>query len=85
MRLAYFGPDRPETYGIRAIPLRGCAPVKGLLAISANVRMGLYAASNPLVAPPPGCYDWLDAHEPVARLGGSIWLYHLPAGAGERS
>jgi len=76
--LALYGVEDPRTYGVRGRPLRGCRPVGGWLAISANVRKGLYAAHNPLAPPRPGCYAWLDRHEPVARPGGSIWLYRLP-------
>lgn len=77
VHLAYFGPDRPETYGIRAVPLRGCAPVKGLVAISANVLEGLYRPDNWFEPPPAGCYAWLARHEPVARPGYTIFVYDL--------
>jgi len=76
--LALFATERPADYGIRGRRLVGCEPVEGMLAISANVRRGLYAAHNILRAPEPGCYDWLDAYEPVARPGHSIFLYDLP-------
>ena len=76
--LALFATERPADYGIRGRKLQGCEPVQGMLAISANVRRGLYAAHNILRAPEPGCYDWLDAYEPVARPGHSIFLYDLP-------
>jgi 4-amino-4-deoxy-L-arabinose transferase-like glycosyltransferase len=79
--LALFATERPADYGVRGRGLRGCEPVEGMLAISANVRWGLYAPHNILRAPQPGCYDWLDAHEPVARPGHSIWLYDLPKAA----
>lgn len=75
--LALFAAEDPASYGVRGRPLRGCRPVTGLLAISVNVRGGLYAAGNPFAAPPPGCYAWLDGFEPVARLGYSILLYDL--------
>jgi hypothetical protein len=85
VRLAYFGAETPEAHGLRSRPLRGCEPVGGLVAISANVLMGLYSARTSFARPPPGCYDWLQAHEPVARPGYSIFVYELPAiSAGSR-
>lgn len=80
--LALFAAEDPASYGVRGRPLRGCRPVTGLLAISVNVRGGLYAAGNPFAAPPPGCYAWLDGFEPVARLGYSILLYDLRRASG---
>jgi len=78
VHLAYFGSERPASYGIRALPLRGCAPVTGWIAISANVRAGLYDPSNWFQTPPRDCYAWLAGHEPVATPGHSIFVYHLP-------
>ena len=75
--LAYFGPEPPERYGLRAKRLPGCAPVKGMVAISASLLRGLYAVDNPFVAAPAGCYDWLLAREPVAQPGHSILLYEV--------
>ena len=54
----------------------------GWLAISANVRFGLYRAHNALAPPIPHCYDWLDAYTPVAQPGWSIFLYQLPERVG---
>jgi hypothetical protein len=76
--LALFAAEDPARDGVRGRPLPGCAPVSGWLAISANVRFGLYRAHNYLAPPIPHCYDWLDAYEPVARPGWSIFLYQLP-------
>ncbi|HEY5656732.1 MAG TPA: hypothetical protein VIY27_02985, partial [Myxococcota bacterium] len=80
--LALFAAEDPAAYGVRGRPLRGCRPVAGLLAISANVRAGLYAANDPFASPRPGCYDWLDRFEPVARPGFSILLYDLHRSSG---
>jgi hypothetical protein len=76
--LAYFGAEKPEDHGIRSRRLKGCRPVKGLVAISTNVREGLYKPHRLLGAPKPGCYDWLKAFEPVAHLGYSIFVYDIP-------
>jgi hypothetical protein len=78
VHLAYFGAESPSDYGIQARQLRGCRPVRGLVAISANVLGGLYASPDPLAPPVPGCYDWLKGFEPVARPGYSILVYEIP-------
>jgi 4-amino-4-deoxy-L-arabinose transferase-like glycosyltransferase len=78
VRLAYFGREKPEDHGIRSRRLKACRPVKGLVAISANVREGLYKPHGLLGTPKPGCYDWLKAYEPVAHLGYSIFVYDIP-------
>jgi 4-amino-4-deoxy-L-arabinose transferase-like glycosyltransferase len=78
VRLAYFGPEKPEDHGIRSRRLEECRPLKGLVAISTNVREGLYKLHGPLGTPEPGCYDWLKAYEPVAYLGYSIFVYDIP-------
>jgi hypothetical protein len=84
-RAALFSAQLPEAYGIIAAPLDGCEPVRdGLVAISASVLHGLHDPANYLQRPPPGCYDWLNAYEPVATPGYSILVYDMnevgPAG-----
>jgi len=78
VKLAYFGAEDPADYGIRYERLTGCEPTSGLIAISANVLQGLYSTENPFKQPPPGCYDWLLAREPVAQPGYSILVYEVP-------
>jgi len=78
--LAYFGPEKPDDYGIRSRLLRGCQPVRGWVAISATYLHGLYSPGNPFRNSPPGCYDWLLEREPVAQPGYSILLYHIEDG-----
>jgi len=75
--LAYFGVEKPRNHGMRVRLLRGCEPVEGLVAISANVLHGLYSSQNPFKRPPPGCYDWLLNREPIARPGYSILVYEI--------
>jgi len=75
VRLAYFGVEDPERYGLRSTMLKGCKPVTGLVAISASIIQGLYSPGNPFKRPPDGCYDWLLEHEPVAQPGYSILVY----------
>jgi hypothetical protein len=76
--LAYNGFESPAHYGIRGRLLLGCKPVQGWVAISVNVRMGLYAPHDPFAVPERDCYAWLDAHEPLAVPGHSILLYEVP-------
>ena len=73
--VAYHGFERPRDYGIRARPLVGCEPVEGWVAISQNLRKGLYAPGDPFATPDRGCFAWLEAREPIAVPGDSIWLY----------
>lgn len=80
--LAFFGFEKPLDHGIRSFRLKGCRPVHGIVAISANVRAGLYKPFGQMGEPKPGCYDWLDAYEPVALVGDSIFVYEIPAGGG---
>ena len=75
--LAYFGVERARNHGMKVRMLRGCEPVEGLVAISANVLHGLYSAQNPFKRPPPGCYDWLLERGPVATPGYSILVYEI--------
>jgi hypothetical protein len=78
VHLAYFGRENPAAHGIRVAGLAGCAPVSGLVAVSANVLQGLYAPR--ITDPPvPGCYDWLRRQAPIARPGYSIFVYDIPA------
>ncbi len=81
VHLAYFGPEKPERYGIRATPLRGCEPVAGLVAISATLLRGVYGVNAPFRPAPEGCFDWLLAREPIAQPGYSILVYDVPRAA----
>jgi 4-amino-4-deoxy-L-arabinose transferase-like glycosyltransferase len=76
--LAYYGPEEPARYGIRARKLGGCKPVGGLVAISATVLRGLAAPARSLSPPVRGCYDWVLTKTPVAQPGYSILVYELP-------
>jgi hypothetical protein len=74
MRVSCFGCPPPRYLGPAFKPL-GCRPVTGWVAVS--VRH--------LVMPEPflprGCFDWLSGREPVARIGHTIHVFELPAGA----
>lgn len=80
VRTALFAVQRPEAFGIRALPLEGCQPPEGgLVAISAAVLHGMHAPDNLLARRRPSCYAWLSGREPVARPGYSILVFDLDA------
>jgi 4-amino-4-deoxy-L-arabinose transferase-like glycosyltransferase len=78
VHLAYFGRERPASYGLRATPITGCGAVTGLVAVSANFLYDMYAL-NLFASPDPGCWAWLRDHGPVAQPGYSIVVYDVPA------
>lgn len=63
---------------LRCEPLT-CEPTTGTLAISVNALYGLTQSES-------RCYAWLRESDPVARIGGSIYVYDIdaraPAGTG---
>ena len=83
--LSYFGVARPESYGIKYIPLgvvsnvelkgtgeQACGLKEVLLAVSATNLQGTYY-------PDKGTFSWLKAREPVFTAGYSIFVYNLSA------
>jgi hypothetical protein len=72
--LEYFGTANLAYYGVvangvpRSDPAE-IAQVNCVLAISATVFKGLYVG--------PGWYQWLNQHQPMAKVGGSIYLFDL--------
>ncbi len=68
--LSYFGVSSAEKLGIRALPLEPGRPVRGWVAVSVNHLMGLYNSRED--------FAWLRERQPVAKVGKSIWVYHLP-------
>jgi hypothetical protein len=73
MKVSCFGCPPAARLGPRFRPL-GCGPTTGWLAVS--VRH--------LVMPEPflphGCFDWLEGHVPVARIGHTIWVWDVRDG-----
>ena len=80
---SYFGVARPESYGIKYIPLGivsnvelkgtgepACGLKDVLLAVSATNLQGPYY-------PDKGTFSWLKAREPVFTAGYSIFVYNL--------
>ena len=89
--IAYFGASDICRHSLpRLTWLRPGAPTHGWIAISQTFRHGIdgtyYRDGNPcdraqLVAtfkPDVNQYAWLDAYQPVARVGASILLYDIP-------
>jgi 4-amino-4-deoxy-L-arabinose transferase-like glycosyltransferase len=89
--IAYFGASDLCRHPLpRLTWLRPRQPVRGWIAISQTFRHGLdgsyYRDGDPcdrsqLVGtfrPDTTQYDWLDAYQPVARVGASILLYDVP-------
>ncbi|MDE2293224.1 MAG: hypothetical protein KGL53_14170, partial [Elusimicrobia bacterium] len=88
--LSYYGASVPEAVGFPFQDLYSFGvwgdksqlgplhPQKELLAVSATNRVGLYL-TRALGGPP---FRWLDAREPEAVLGGSIFVYDITSDAG---
>jgi hypothetical protein len=73
LAFAYFGSADPRKFGLSfARPLQPGERPSGWVAISeTRFRRGVEGSSD--------AYSWLDAYQPVARIGSSIRLYLLPA------
>ena len=91
VNIAYFGASDICRHPLpRLTWLRPRQPVHGWIAISQTFRHGIdgsyYRDGNPcdrsqlvgVFRPDTTQYDWLDAYEPVARIGASILLYDIP-------
>ncbi|MFQ5877423.1 MAG: ArnT family glycosyltransferase [Acidobacteriota bacterium] len=81
IRLAYWGPTRPEHYGIRYRPWTRAAaesdrPPPGVYAISVNHLVNL--KKRVVLAGDAPNLDWLRRFEPAERVGGSILIYRFP-------
>lgn len=65
--ISYYGSARPARHDFPGyVPLEADSPTTGWVAISAWKR---FLTDD---------YDWLQAHEPVTRVGTSIDLYYVP-------
>ncbi len=70
--LRYFGPTRPEVVGItNSIPFTADARPRGWVAISVSNLQGIRTWAG------RANYDWLEAYEPRAIVGKTIWLYYI--------
>jgi len=84
---AIVNPCDPELPGL--VPLEPRRPVTGWVVLSEQFyRAGLKfsfrrescapGAHYPFHIDPADAYDWLKAYQPVARVGASLRLYHIP-------
>jgi 4-amino-4-deoxy-L-arabinose transferase-like glycosyltransferase len=88
IKLSYFGTVDPALYGLQyewlpsfhlpAPPgARAALPTTGLIAVSATNLVGVYLDGY---GQGKDLFKWLRAHEPVARIGHSIFVYEVPEG-----
>jgi len=84
LKFSYFGATNPEYYGVRCKYLYSpfymreaeynlyphCEPISGWVAVSVNNYLGIYFENH-------DCYRWLDAYEPLYKIGHSIWIYDI--------
>jgi hypothetical protein len=68
IHLAYFGWANPRAHIPHAQPLPHGQCVTGWVVLSEMKK----------IAEEPGTYDWLDAYQPVRRIGASMRLYYIP-------
>ncbi|MBU3901612.1 glycosyltransferase family 39 protein [Patescibacteria group bacterium] len=85
IRLHYFGGAVPEYYlGDKFIFWWGAYPPQditkpgGWLAVSATFLQGGRGKLAPGFVDNAGYYDWLNAYQPVAVIGHSIFVYYIP-------
>jgi 4-amino-4-deoxy-L-arabinose transferase-like glycosyltransferase len=91
VHIAYFGASEICRHHLPQLTwLRPRQPVHGWIAISQTFRHGIdgsyYRDGDPCdrsqmvgtFRPDTKQYEWLDAHQPVARIGASILLYNIP-------
>lgn len=74
VKLSYFGTDDPLHYGIVYEPLIPGHPTTGDIAVSVTSLVGTHT----------GCakaFDWLQRYTPRAKVGYSIFVYHIPSTA----
>jgi hypothetical protein len=79
LHLKYFGKADPAKHGLPQFDvLEPYGEVTGWVAISQHhVTLGTRS-------PPYDQFRWLTRHVPVARVGKTIWLYHIPGGPAQR-
>lgn len=65
-----YGLVPPSAYGIEAgwVP---CEPARAVVAISVNHLYGI----DPFEKRPRECFDWLSDREPVAKIGGGLFVF----------
>ena len=63
-----YGIGMPSLYGLRTQTFPCATPVTGWVAVH---MVDLFRPRF------PGCYDWLKAYQPVAKVGWTIWIYRI--------
>jgi len=81
VHLATLGRVDPAVYGVEYEALRPHTPVTGHVVISVNLYHGhSYVTPNNGAAPirvPKDAYAWLREHEPLRRIGGSLYHFEI--------
>jgi len=82
VHLATMGRVDPVVYGVEYDTLWPNTPVTGHVVISINLYEG-HAYVTPTsggkpIRVPEDSYAWLQEHEPVHRIGGSLYYFHIP-------
>jgi|TARA_B100002003_G_scaffold228743_1_gene237371 hypothetical protein len=68
-KAGYWIPFEAQYRGIEYQKLQ-CEPSTGIIAI--GVDKLIYAKGDP-----PGCYEWIKEHEPIEKIGYSIFIYNI--------
>ena len=80
IKVDYFGGGSPRYYlGNKLEQLRGDdGPQTGWIAISATLLQNGRAKAVKGFNRPTTYYQWLNAYQPIAKIGYSIFVYHIP-------
>ena len=92
VKLAYFGPSDPRVYGITYESLPPGQPTTGYIAVSVTRLTGtdlitglrepgrLLGRRSRILNPDcANAFEWLRKYEPIAKIGYSIFVYHIPS------
>jgi hypothetical protein len=78
IKIAYFGGGSPNYYlGDKAEGFNWSEPQKGWLAVSATLLQGGRGTPALGFDQPSGFFNWLDQYQPIAKIGYSIFIYHI--------
>ena len=79
IKLDYFS-GAPAEYYIKTAKIESFnreTPQKGWLAVSATILMGACKGDKIPCSYGERAYTWLDQYKPIAKIGYSIFVYHL--------
>jgi hypothetical protein len=83
VHLSYFGSDSPERYGIKydwlpSYELRNPSPAQSTVNIPRNSYVAISVTNlQGVYMEPQTIFRWLDRLTPVARIGHSMFVYHI--------